>query len=168
MLLALVQRLFRARVSREVARIPIDGIMRRCRNRITSRVPTGLCAFCTNSVFTFLNSPYPQRLVSMLLALVQRLFRARVIREVARIPIDGIMRRCSNRITSRVPTGLCAFCTNSVFTFLNSPYPQLLVGMLLALVQRLFRARVIREVARIPIDGIMRRFFFFFFFFFFL
>ena len=139
--LALVQPLYRARFSREFAQIPFDGIMRRCRNRITSRVPTGLCAFCTNSVFTFLNSPYPQLLVGMLLALVQLLFRARVSREFARIPIDGIMRRCRNRFTSQVPTGLCAFCTNSVFTFLNSPYTQLLVGMLLALVQRLFRAR---------------------------
>ena len=135
MLLALVQRLFQARVSRELARISIDGTMRLSKKWIISQVPTGLCAFCTNSVFTFLNSPHPQLLVAMLLALVERLFQARVSRELARISIDGTMRLSKKWIISQVPTGLCAFCTNSVFTFLNSPHPQLLVAMLLALVQ---------------------------------
>ena len=147
MLLALVQRLFRARINREFACISIDGIMRRSRKRIISHVRTGLCAFCTNPVFTFLNFPCTQLLVDMLLALVQRLFRARIDREFARISFDCIMRRGRKRIISQVCTGLCAFCTNPVFTFLNSPNPQLLVDMLLALVQRLFRARINREFA---------------------
>ena len=145
-LLALVQRLLRAWLSRELARISIDCTMRRCRNWIISQVPTGLCTFCTNSVFIFLNSPHPQLLVAKLLALVQRLFQAWLSRELARISIDYTMRRCRNWITSQVPTGLCAFCTNSVFTFMNSPHTQLLVAMLLALVQRLLRARVSREL----------------------
>ena len=119
--------------------------MRRGWKPIISQVRAGLCAFCTNPVFTLLKSPYPQLLVDMLLALVQRLFRARINRDFASIPIDGIMRRGRKRIISQVRTGLCAFCTNPVFTFLNSPYPQLLVDMLLALVQRLFRARINRE-----------------------
>ena len=57
------------------------------------------------------------------------------------------MRRCMKRTTSLVCTGLCTVCTNSVFTFLNSRYAQLLVGMLLSLVQGLFRARVSGEFA---------------------
>ena len=57
------------------------------------------------------------------------------------------MRRCMKRTTSLVCTGLCTVCTNSVFTFLNSRYAQFLVGMLLSLVQGLFRARVSREFA---------------------
>ena len=57
------------------------------------------------------------------------------------------MSRCMKRTNSLVCTGLCTVCTNSVFTFLNSPYPQLLVGMLLSLVQGLFRARFCREIA---------------------
>ena len=157
MFLALVQRLFRARVSRELAWISIDGTMHRCKELITSQDPTGLCDFCTNSVFSFLNSPHRQFLVAMLLALVQRLFLARVSRELARISIDVTIRRCKKLFISQVPTGLCAFCTNSMFTFLNFPHHKLLVAMLLALVQRLFRARFSCELAWISIDGTMRR-----------
>ena len=146
MFLALVQRLFWARFSRELARISIEAIMRRCKKLITSQVPTGLCAFCTNSVFTFLRSPHPQLLVTMFLTLVQRLFRARVSRQLARISIDVTMRICKKLFISEVPTGLCAFCTNSIITFMNSPHHQILVAMLLPLVQRLFRARFCREV----------------------
>ena len=131
--------------------------MRSCKKLITSQVPTGLCGFCTNSVFTFLNFPHPQLLVAMLLALVQRFFQARVSREHARISIEVTMRRCKKLIISQVPTGLCTFCTSSVFTFLNSPHPQLLVAMLFALVQRFFLARVSRELARISIVVTMRR-----------
>ena len=121
--------------------------MRHCKKLMNSQVPTGLCTFCTNSVFTFLNSPHTQLLVAMVLALVQRLFRSRFSRELARISIEATMRHCKKLITSQVPTGLCTFCTNSVFTFLDSPHHQLLVAMVLALVQRLFRARVSRELA---------------------
>ena len=127
------------------------------RKWISSQVPTGLCAFCTNGVFAFLSSPHPQLLVAMFLALVQRLFRARVSRELARISIDVNIRRCKKLFISQVPTGLCAFCTNSMFTFLNSPHHQLRVAMLLALVQRLFRARFSRELALISIDCTWRR-----------
>ena len=147
MFLTLVQRLFMARVSREHARISIDVTMRRCKKLFISQVSTGLCAFCTNSMFTFLNSPLHQLLVAMLLALVQRLFRSRFSRELARISIDGTMRRWRKWISSQVPTFLCAFCTNGVFTFLRSPHPQLLVAMFLALEQRLFKARFSRELA---------------------
>ena len=147
MVLVLVQRLFRARVSRELAKISIDGTMRSWRKWITSQVSTGLCAYCTNGVFTFLRSPHPQLLVAMFLTLVQRLFRARFSRELARISIDVTMRRCKKLFISQVPTGLCAFCTNSMFTFLNSRHHQLLVAMHLALVQRLFLARFSRELA---------------------
>ena len=91
--------------------------MRNCKKLITSQVPTGLCAFCTNGVFTFLSYPHPQLLVAMLLALVQGLFRAGVSRELARISIEVTMRRCKKLFISQVPTGLCAFCTNSMFTF---------------------------------------------------
>ena len=147
MLLALMQRLFQASVSREIVRISIEATMRRCKKLIISKVPTGLCTFCTNSVFTFLNSPHPQLHVAMLLALVQRLFRSRFSRELARISIEVTMRHCKKLITSQVPTGLCTFRINSMFTFLKSPHPQLLEAMVLALVQRLFRARVSRELA---------------------
>ena len=57
------------------------------------------------------------------------------------------MRRCRKRIISQVRNGLYAFCTNTGSTFLNSPYPKHLVGILLALVQRLFRARISRKFA---------------------
>ena len=157
MLLALVQRLSWARISRQFACVSFDGIMRRCMKRIILQVLTGLFPFSTNSVFKFLNSPYPQLLVDMLLAVVQRLFWARISRQLAWISIDDILRCCMKRIISQVRTGLYAFCTNSVFTFLNSPHLQLLVAVLLALVQRLFRARVSRELAWISIDGTMRR-----------
>ena len=80
--------------------------MRHCKKLITSQVPTGLCTFCTNSVFTFLNFPHPQFLVDILLALVQRLFLARVSRELARISIDVTIRRWRKWISSQVPTCL--------------------------------------------------------------
>ena len=57
------------------------------------------------------------------------------------------MRRSRKRTISLVCIGFCIVCTYSIFAFLNSPYPQLLVGMLLSLVQGLFLARVSREFA---------------------
>ena len=157
MILALVQRLFRARISRQSALISIDIIMRRCSKQFTSQVRKGLCVFCTNSGFAFSNSSIPCLLVDMILAFVQRLFRARISRQSAWISIGIIMRRCSKRTTSQVRKGLCVFCTNSGFAFSNSSIPCLLVDMILALVQRLFRARISRQRAWISIGIIMRR-----------
>ena len=57
------------------------------------------------------------------------------------------MRRYSRRIISQVRKVLCVNCTNSGFTFSNSSIPCLLVDMILALVQRLFRARISRQFA---------------------
>ena len=157
MILALVQRLFRARISRQCAWISIGIIMRRCSKRITSQVRKGLCLYCANSGFAFSNSSIPCLLVDMILALVQRLFRARISRQSAWISIGIIMRRCSKRITLQVRKGLCVYCTNSGFAFSNSSYPCLPVHMILALVQRLFRARISRQCAWISIGIIMRR-----------
>ena len=157
MILALVQRLFRARISRQRAWISIGIIMRRCCKRINSQIRKGLCVYCTNSGFAFSNSSIPCLLVHMILALVQRLFRARISRQSAWISIGIIMRRCSKRITSQVREGLCVYCTNSGFAFSNSSIPCLPVHMILALVQRLFRARISRQCARISIGIIMRR-----------
>ena len=157
MILALVQRLFRARISRQSAWISIGIIMRRCSKRITSQVRKGLCVYCTNSGFAFSNFSIPCLLVHMILALVQRLFRARIIRQSAWISIGIIMRRCSKRNTSQVRKGLCVYCTNLGFAFSNSSIPCLLVHMILALVQRLFRARIIRQCAWISNGGIVRR-----------
>ena len=157
MILALVQRLFRARISRQSAWISIGIIIRRCSKRITSQVRKGLCVYCTNSGFAFSNSSIPCLLVDMILALVQRLFRGRISRESAWISIGIIMLRYSRRITSQDRKGLCVYCTNSRFAFSNSSIPCLLVHMILALVQRLFRARISRQSASISIDMIMRR-----------
>ena len=131
--------------------------MRRCSKRITSQVRKGLCVYCTNSRFAFSNSSIPCLLVHMILALVQRLFRARISRQCAWISIGIIMRRCSKRITSQVRKGLCLYCANSRFAFSNSSIPCLLVEMILALVQRLFRARFSRQSASISIGIIMQR-----------
>ena len=147
MLLSLVQPLFRAWFSRNFALISIDGLMRSDRKPINWRIRTGLFDFCTNPVFTFLISPYPLLLVGMLLAFVQPLFRAWFSRQFERISICGLMRWDRKPITWRVGTGLCAFCTYPSFTFLKSIFPQLLVGILLALVQPLFRAWVSRQFA---------------------
>ena len=117
MTLALVQCLFQARISREIALISIGIIMRRCSKRITSQVRKGLCVYCTNSEFAVSNSSIPCLLVDKVLALVQRLFRARISRQCAWISIGIIMRRCSKRITSQVRKGLCVYCTNSGFAF---------------------------------------------------
>ena len=156
-ILALVQRLFRARISRQCAWISIGITMRRCRRRITSWVRKGLCVYCTNSGFTFPNSSIPCLLVDVILALVQRLFRARISRQCAWISIGITMRRCRRRITSWVRKGLCVYCTNSGFTFPNSSIPCLPVDVILALVQRLFRARISRQCAWISIGITMRR-----------
>ena len=157
MLLALVQRLFRAWISRQSAWISIGIIMRRCSKRITSQVRKGLCVYFTNSGFAFSNSSIPCLLVHMIFALVQRLSRARIIRQYAWISNGIIMRRCSKRITSQVRKGLCVYCTNSGFAFSNCSIPCLLVNMIPAFVQRLFRARISRQIAWISIGIIMRR-----------
>ena len=157
MTLALVQRLFRARISRQRAWISIGIIMRRCSKRIISQVRKGLCVYLTKSGFAFSNSSIPCLLVHMILALVQRLFRARISRQSAWISIGIIMRRCCKRIISQIRKGLCVYCTNSGFAFSNSSIPCLLVHMILALVQRLFRARISRQSAWISICIFMRR-----------
>ena len=157
MILALVQRLFRARISSQCAWISNGGIMRRSRRGITSQVRKGLCVYCTNSGFAFSNSSIPCLLVDMILALVQRLFRARISSQCAWISNGGIMRRSKRGITSQVRKGLCVYCTNSGFAFSNSSIPCLLVDMILALVQRLFRARISSQCAWISNGSIMRR-----------
>ena len=53
MILALVQCLFQARISRQSALISIDIIMRSCSKQFTSQVRKGLCVYCTNSGFAF-------------------------------------------------------------------------------------------------------------------
>ena len=126
MIVALVQGWFPARISREFSWISIGGIMRRCRRRIISQVRTFLCFYCTNSGFTVSNSSIPCLLVDMILALVQRLFRARISRQCAWISIGITMRRRRRRITSQIRKGLCVYCTNSWFTFSNSSFPGLL------------------------------------------
>ena len=156
-LLALVQRLFRARISRQCAWISNGGIVRRRRKWIASQVRKGLCVYCTNSGFAFSNSSIPCLLVDMILALLQRLFRGKISCQSTCIAINFIMRRCSKRITSQVRKGLCAYCTNAGFAFSNSSIPCLLVDMILALVQRLFLARISSESAWISIGIIMRR-----------
>ena len=157
MTLGLVQRLFWARISRQRARISIGVIMRRCSKRITSQVRKGLCVYCTNSGFAVSNSSIPCLLVHMILALVQRLFRARISPQSTLISIGIIMRRCSKRISSQVRKGLCVYCKNSGFAFSNSSIPCVLVHMTLGLVQRLFWARISRQRAWISIGIIMRR-----------
>ena len=154
---ALVERLFRARISRQCAWISNGGIVRRRRKRIASQVRKGLCVYCTNSGFAFSNSSIPCLLVDMILALVQRLFRARLSRQCAWISIGIIMRRCSKRITSQIRKGLCVYCTKSRFSFSNCSIPCLLVDVILALVLRLFLARISRQSAWISIGIIMRR-----------
>ena len=144
LILALVQRLFRARISSQCAWISNDGIMRRRRRGFTSQVRKALCIYCTNSGFAFSNSSIPCLLVHMILALVQRLFRDRTSRQCAWISNGGIMRRRRRGFTSQVRKGLCVYCTNSGFAFSNCSIPCLLVHMILALVQRLFRAMTSR------------------------
>ena len=156
MLVALAQRLFRARINRQNERISVGIIVRRCSRRIISQVRKVLCVYCTNSGFAFSNSSIPCLLVHMILALVQRLFRARISRQNAWISIGIIMRRCSKRITSQVRKGLCVYCTNSGFAVSRSSIPCLLVDKIPALVQHLFRARISRQSAWISIGIIMR------------
>ena len=131
--------------------------MRRRRRGISSQVRKGLCVHCTNSGFAFSNSSIPCLLVDMTLALVQRLFRARISHQCAWISNDGIVRRRRKRITSQVRKGLSVYCTNSGFAFSNSSIPCLLVHTILAFVQRLFRARISRQCAWISNGGIVRR-----------
>ena len=157
MILVLVQRLFRARFSCQNAWTSIDTIMRCCSKRIISQVRKGLCVYCTNSGFAVSNSSIPCLLLHMILALVQRLFRARISRQRAWISLGINMRRCSKRITSQVRKGLCVYCTNLGFAFSNSSLPCLLVDVVLALVQRLFRARISRQCGWMSNGGIVRR-----------
>ena len=157
MILALVQRLFRARISRQCSWISNGIIMRRWSKLITSQVRKGLCVYCTNSGFAFSNCSIPCLLVNMIPAFVKCLFRARISLQSAWISIGIIMRRCSKRITSQVRKGLCVYCTNSGFAVSNSSIPCLLVDKILALVQRLFRTRISRQSAWISIGIIVRR-----------
>ena len=54
-------------------------------------------------------------------------------------------------------TVLCVDCTNGGIAFMGSPFPQLLAHMYFALVQLLFWRKVCREIARISIADIARR-----------
>ena len=155
--LALVQPLYRARISRECKRISIEGTERRCMGRRYWPARTALSASFTEIGFTFINSSCPQLLDNMNLALVQPLYRARISRECTRISIQGTIRRCMGRRYWLARTALCAFCTEKGFTFINSSYPQLLDDMNFALVQPLYRARISRECKRISIEGTERR-----------
>ena len=121
--LALVQPLYRARNSGECTRISIDGTILRCREQRCSPARNALCAFCTEKGYTFLKSSCAQILDNMHLALVQPLYRARICGEYTRISIDGTIQRWRERRYWPACKALCAFCTEKLFTFLNSSYP---------------------------------------------
>ena len=121
--LALVQPLYRARNSCECTRISIDGTVLRCRERRYWPARKALCAFCTQKLFTFLNSSCPLLLDNMHLALVEPLYRARISGECTRISIVGTILRCRDRKYYPARKALCAFCTEKLFTFLNSSCP---------------------------------------------
>ena len=108
-------------------------------------VRNALFVDCTNGGFAFLASPFPQILAHMYFALVQLLFRGRICRQYTRISIADTMLRCSRSNNLQACTALCVECTNGVFAFLASPFPQLLAHMWFALVQLLFRGRVCSE-----------------------
>ena len=67
--LAVVQPLYRARISRECTRIFDEGTIRRCMGRRYWPARTALCAFYTVKGITFLNSSCPYLLDNMHLAL---------------------------------------------------------------------------------------------------
>ena len=157
MYFALVQLMFRRKVSREFARISIADIARRWWRRSDLQTRTALCVDCTNGGFAFLGCPFPQLLVHMNFALVQLLFWRKVCKEFARISIADITRRWWRRSDLQARTVLCVDCTNGGFVFLGSPFPQLLAQMDFALVQLLFWRKVCREFARISIADIACR-----------
>ena len=75
--LALVQPLYLARSSPDIAKISIVVPTRRCRIRRNLLARSGRYAFCTNSRFTFISSPSPWLPFHKLVALVQPLYLAR-------------------------------------------------------------------------------------------
>ena len=154
--LALVQPLYRARISRESTRISIEGTIRRCKGRRYWPARTALCAFSTEKWLTFVYFSGPCLLDNMHIALVQPLFRARKNAERTRISINGTLRRCMGRWYLSARTALCAFCTEKCFTFLKSSCPYLLDNIHLAFVQPLYRAWISRECMRISIEGTIR------------
>ena len=88
---------------------------------------------------------------------MQTLYRPRIRREFAWISIDGTPRRYGWRPNSQSSDGLFALYTKRWITFFNYPYSKLHFGVLLALVQTLYRPRIRREFAWISIDGTIRR-----------
>ena len=104
-----------------------------------------------------MNSPSPKLHFGMLLALVHPLYRPRIRREFAWIFIDGTIRRNGRRLNFQARHGLCALCTKRGITFFNSQSSMLHFGMVLALVQTLYRPKIRREFARISINGTILR-----------
>ena len=90
---------------------------------------TALFFDCTNGGFAFLASPFPQLHDNMQFALVQLLFRGGDCRDFMRISIADTMRRWCRRNSLQAHTSLCVDCTNGGFSFLSSPFPQLIANM---------------------------------------
>ena len=120
---------FCVKVCRECAHIFIAAIIQRWCRRNNLQARTALCVDCTNVGFAFLASPYPQLLSHMYFALVQLLVRRSVCKEFALISIAVIIGRWWRRNNLQARTALCVDCTNVVFAFLASPFPQLLSHM---------------------------------------
>ena len=156
--LAIVQPLYRTRISRECTRISIEGTIWRFMGRRYWPARTALCAFCTKKGLTFLNSSCTYLLDNMHLALVQPLYRARISRECTQISIEDTIRLCMERRYWPAYTAFSDFCTEKGFTFLNSSCPQLLDNMHFAIVQPLYRTRISHECTRISIEGTIWRF----------
>ena len=152
-----MQLLFRGRDCREFARISIGGIIRQWLLLTKLQARIALSVDCTNGGFSFLASSFPQLPANMLFALVQLLFRRRDCWEIAPISIGGIIRRWWLLTNLQARNDLCVDCTNGGFAFLSSSFHQRPANMLFALVQLFFRGRVCREIARISIGGIIRR-----------
>ena len=155
--LSLVQTLYREIGSSEFAQIPIHGPIRRCRRRSSLEARHDRCAFCTNTCFTILGSPFSLLPFHMHYSLVQALYRAIGISKFAQISIHVPLRRRKTRSSLDALPGRCALCTNSRFTFLGSPSPMLRLLMHLSLLQTLYRAIGSSEFAQISIHGSIRR-----------
>ena len=133
--------------SAEFPQISIFGPVRRCMKPGSLQHHTGKCAFCIDTRFTFLGSPFPQLPFDIIIALVQHGTVEKWCPEFSQISIFGPVRHCMKPGSLQPHTGKSAFCTDSRITFLGSPFPQLPFYIMITFVQTRYRGKKKRQIS---------------------
>ena len=109
--------------SLELTQISVDGPIRRCLRRGSLQARTGLWVFAPTQGLYFWGLLSHSYLLICTLRWCKHGTMAISSLELTQISVDDPIRRCMERGSLQVHTGLWSFCTYARIIFLGSPFP---------------------------------------------